>query len=259
MAEFALICEGITDQVIITDILCGFFSNEDLDEDISRLQPPFDATTQKQKDFGGWQMLLAYLESSQFRDAVLSNRYVVVHVDSDISSRQGFDVKHTDEQNEELSVEMLVDKVISKLIEVVNTKAADFYQNYREKIIFCISVHSIECWLLAHYRSKPPKNPKIKGCENELKRVLGRKYGQRCAKDFTKNYRYYRQLSEPFLENKSLQFLASQEPSFKVFWNCLEFTFGTKPDLKTFLMKSDPTLEGLDLRRDGSFGREIDL
>ncbi|MGD1948667.1 MAG: hypothetical protein ACFB14_03360 [Leptolyngbyaceae cyanobacterium] len=259
MAEFALICEGITDQVIITDILCGFFSNEGLDEDISRLQPPFDATTQKQKGFGGWQMLLAYLESSQFRDAVLSNRYVVVHVDSDVSPRQGFDVKHTDTKNEEWPVELLTERIISRLIEIINTNAADFYQLYKEKIIFCISVHSIECWLLAHYRSKPPKNPKIKGCENELILVLGRKYGQKCAKSFTKDYRYYRQLGEPFLEYKSLQFLASQEPSFKVFWDCLESTFGTKPDLKTFLMKSDPTLEGLDLSRDASFGREVDL
>lgn len=66
MAEFALICEGVTDQITISNILCGFFDNEDLDEDIAPLQPPYDATTQKQKDFGGWQMLLAYLQDSQF-------------------------------------------------------------------------------------------------------------------------------------------------------------------------------------------------
>lgn len=259
MAEFALICEGITDQVIITDILCGFFDNEDLDEDISPLQPPYDATTQKQKEFGGWQMLIAHLKSSQFRDAVLNNRYVIVHVDSDISPSKGFDVKHTDEKNEELSVEILTQNIISRLIEIINTSAADFYQSHKEKIIFCISVHSIECWLLAHYRLKPPRNSKIKGCDNELKRVLGRKYGQKCAKDFTKTYRYYRRLSEPFLERKSLQLLALQEPSFKGFWNCLESGFGTNLDLKTFLVESNPALEALDLTRDDSLERDVGL
>ncbi|MEL7004677.1 MAG: hypothetical protein AAFN93_18360 [Bacteroidota bacterium] len=259
MAEFALICEGITDQVIITDILCGFFNNEDLDEDISPLQPPYDATTKKQKDFGGWQMLMAYLESSQFHDAVLNNHYVVVHVDSDISPHTGFDVKHTDDRNEELSVEILVERIISRLIEIINTNAADFYQTYKEKIIFCISVHSIECWLLAHYRLKTPKNPKIKGCENELKRVLESKYGQKYVRDFAKNYRYYRQLSEPFLEHKPLQFIASQDPSFRMFWNCLESVFGTTPDFETFPMASDSTLEDLNLTRDDSSGRDVEL
>ncbi|EKV03085.1 hypothetical protein Lepto7375DRAFT_5360 [Leptolyngbya sp. PCC 7375] len=259
MAEFALICEGITDQVIITDILCGFFDNENLDEDISPLQPPYDATTKKQKDFGGWQMLLAYLKSSKFRDAILNNRYVVVHIDSDISPSEGFDVKHTDEENEDLSVEILIERIISKLAEIINTNAPDFHQNYKEKIIFCISVHSIECWLLAHYRLRPSKNPKIKGCENALKRTLGKRYGQKCAKAFTKNYHYYQRLSEPFLERKSLQFLASQEPSFQVFWNYLESAFEIKPDLKTLLIESDSTLEGLDLTRDNSSEREVDL
>ncbi|NER00949.1 MAG: hypothetical protein F6K30_30375 [Cyanothece sp. SIO2G6] len=55
MAKFALICEGVTDQITISNILCGFFDNENLDEDIAFLQPPYDVTTQKQKygEFGG--------------------------------------------------------------------------------------------------------------------------------------------------------------------------------------------------------------
>ena len=46
MAEFALVCEGVTDQITISNILCGFFGNEDLDEDISPLHRPYDATKQ---------------------------------------------------------------------------------------------------------------------------------------------------------------------------------------------------------------------
>lgn len=259
MAEFALICEGITDQVIITDILCGFFDDEGLDGDIVPLQPPYDATTQKQKEFGGWRGLLKYLQLSRFRDAVLNNRYVIIQLDSDISYKEGF-VKHTDKKNQELSVKSLVDKFIDELIEAINKNESGFYQTYKERIIFCICVHSIECWLLLHYRSQSPKKPKIKGCESELQRVLGQKYGKKCEKAFDKNYHYYRRLSEPFLEHKNLEALALKEPSFTIFWSYLESVFSSNPDLKKFLLESGgTTFEGIDLARDESSGRDIDL
>ncbi len=36
---FGLACEGITDQITIENILCGYFENTNLDEDITKLQP----------------------------------------------------------------------------------------------------------------------------------------------------------------------------------------------------------------------------
>ena len=201
--------------------MCGFFDDENLDEDISPLQPPYDATTQKQKDFGGWQMLLDYLKASQFRDAVLSNRYVIVHVDSDESFKPGFDVPHIDERNEEISVEVLIDNIILKLVSVININDPDFYESHKEKIIFCISVHSIECWLLAHYVSKAPKNPKIKGCEKSLRYILEKKQGIK-SKEFAKNYTFYSQLSEPFLDGIKLRSLTKYEPSLRIFLTSLD-------------------------------------
>ena len=221
MAEFALVCEGITDQITISNILCGFFDNEDLDEDIAPLQPPYDATAQKQKDFGGWLMLLTYLQEAQFRDAVLSNRYVIVHVDSDISPNHGFDVSHVDEKNQELSVEILIEAIVTKLVAVINTNAPNFYEHHQEKIIFCISVHSIECWLLAHYSSKIPKKPKIKSCEKALKYTLEKGHGIK-SKIFIKNYVFYDWLSEPFLDGERLRSLSQHEPSLCIFLTSLE-------------------------------------
>jgi len=41
MAKFALACEGITDQIVIENILCGFYQGyDDLDEEIQPLQRP---------------------------------------------------------------------------------------------------------------------------------------------------------------------------------------------------------------------------
>ena len=70
--KFGLACEGATDQATLENILCGYFKDPDLDQDIGKLQPPFDETTKKQKDFGNWELLLEYLKSTRFRDDVLN-------------------------------------------------------------------------------------------------------------------------------------------------------------------------------------------
>ena len=69
---FGLACEGVTDQITIENILCGYFDNPDLEDEVKYLQPTFDETDQKQKNFGGWEMLLAYLGKTDFRDDVLN-------------------------------------------------------------------------------------------------------------------------------------------------------------------------------------------
>lgn len=86
MAKFGLACEGVTDQIVIENILCGFYKNlEDLDEDIQPLQPPFDETTKKQSDFSNWELLLKYLSTKRFRDDVLNSEYIIIQIDTDDS------------------------------------------------------------------------------------------------------------------------------------------------------------------------------
>ena len=46
MAKFGLACEGITDQIVIENILCGYYKDYDnLDEEIQAFQPAYDETT----------------------------------------------------------------------------------------------------------------------------------------------------------------------------------------------------------------------
>ena len=203
---FGLACEGVTDQITLENILCGYFDNPDLD--VSHLQPPFDETDQKQKDFGGWQMLLAYLKMTRFRDDVLSNKWVVIQVDTDVSGEIGFGVLHVDANNQPLTPEALITNVIAKLVATIESGQPGFYQQYSEKIIFCISVHSLECWLYAYYNHKPLSKPKITGCYNALSRL---------RPTIEKTYRCYDQLSQPFLKRKNIDIAVKKDPSFCVF------------------------------------------
>jgi len=209
MAKFALACEGVTDQIVIENILCGFYKDyDDLDEEIQPLQPPYDITTQKQKEdeFGGWEMLLEYLSEKRFRDDVLNSDYVIVQIDTDISEHVNFGISQHD-----LSTESLIVKVIERLITQIDSKK-EFYQKYQNKIIFAISVHSLECWILPIYKSS--NNEKISGCFEAL---------QRESKKIKviKNYKTYEKLSKDFLKYKNLIKIASKNSSFQIFINKL--------------------------------------
>jgi hypothetical protein len=209
MAKFALACEGVTDQIVIENILCGFYQEyKNLDEVIQPLQPPFDATTKKQKEgeFGGWEMLLEYLSLKRFRDDVLNSEYVIIQIDTDISEHPNFGVS---QQN--LSTEELIDKVKKRLIAQID-KTEAFYGSYHEKIIFAISVHSLECWILPLH--KDMKSEKIMGCFESLQRKIKAE----------KNYTTYDALSRPLLKNKKLLKIATKNSSLQIFIHALPKT-----------------------------------
>ena len=212
---FGLACEGVTDQITIENILCGYFKNPDLDEEITKLQPPFDETDQKQKEkeFGGWQMLLAYLSTTRFRDDVLNNNFIVIQVDTDVSNEKGFDVPQVDADNQPLIPEVLITNVIAKLVATIESGEAGFYQQHSEKIIFCVSVHSLECWLYAHHNKKPLSKPKITGCYKALSYLLP---------TTEKTYRCYDELSRVFLNRKNIDTVVEKDPSFCIFIQSLE-------------------------------------
>lgn len=209
---FGLACEGVTDQITIENILCGYFDYPDLDQEIDKLQPLFDETDQKQKGFGSWEMLLAYLCATRFRDDVLNTRFVVIQVDTDVSSKKGFDVAQIDAQNRSLTPEVLIENVIAKLIAVIDSGEQGFYQQHSEKIIFAMSVHSLECWLYAFHNKKPLSKPKITGCYNALSYLFP---------SIEKTYRCYNSYSRFFLKRENIDSVTAKDPSFRVFIKAL--------------------------------------
>jgi len=205
MAIFGLACEGITDQIVIENILCGFYKDyDDLDQEIQPFQPPYDETTRKQKEgeFGGWEMLLEYLGEKRFRDDVLNSEYTIIQIDTDICEHSNFGV-----QKDTSCITTFIENINKKLIASID-KNELFFEENQEKIIFAISIHDLECWLLPIY--KDLKSEKITGCFETLQRESKKIKVE-------KNYPIYNELSKPFLKNKKLLEISSKNSSFDIF------------------------------------------
>lgn len=90
MATFALISEGLTDQIVIERIIqqvCGDMFDEGID--VNPLQPLRDATDQKTAPHGGWELVLEYCEEKASL-ALEANDYVVIHLDTDQGDHSGY-------------------------------------------------------------------------------------------------------------------------------------------------------------------------
>ncbi|MBE9562281.1 MAG: hypothetical protein IMF12_05395 [Proteobacteria bacterium] len=193
--KFAIVSEGKTDQAVIKNILYGFFANEDLSGEIHNALP-FDDTE------GGFRWIFKYLKMTRFHKDVLNHEYIIIQIDTDTS--KDYDIKHIDENNKLLSINDLVNNVIDRLITEIEQGKSGFYQQYKAKIIFCICVHSIECWLLVHHCEQI----EITNCFNKL---------NKCVKQVGKKRRIYNKLSQPFLEKHKLLATAENDKSLNIF------------------------------------------
>ena len=205
---FALACEGVTDFAVVEAVLCGFF-DEDITDEITYLQPHLDETSKSQKGFGGWEQLLDYLQSTRFYEDVKFNDYIIIQIDTDISKHPNFGVSHYDENNKELTTSVLIEKAIKKLIDFINKNHPGFYESHKEKILFCICVHSIECWLLAHHKNM--KKPKTKNCFKALA------YELKKNEDSLKNNKTYQEIATPLANKKTLEGIRVKDASLHSF------------------------------------------
>lgn len=203
MSKFGIIAEGSTDQITIKNILCGYFSIPNPNKDIKSLQPPPDKA-----DAGGWRAVLKYLTLEDFRNDVLNNEFVILQIDTDVSEKKDFDVAHKDNAGKEHSVETLIENVITRLISIINAGESDFYETYAAQIIFAISVHSLECWLVSHYAEQTT----VHNCFDELKSVINPNEIR-----VAKKQPNYDKLSQPFLKRENIETVAQKDPSFNVF------------------------------------------
>ncbi len=210
MTTFGLITEGITDQEVITNILFGYYDNPDLD--ITELQPLKDETdSKKSANFGGWGNLLEYCKSKKFREAFQAISYIIIQIDTDICEEYGVP---KNEAGKTLSPEELVSKVTEKFIAQIGI---DFYEKVAERIIFAVSVHSIECWLLPiYFPNDKAKKGKTVNCLDTLNLALSKKESFTIDKSH-KNFDYYAKISTIFSKNKELKKYYPHNPSFAIF------------------------------------------
>ena len=198
---FAGIVEGVTDKRVITNILAGYFNNPDIKP--TWLQPR-DSISDTKEPPAGWTRVIKYCQSEQFKKAFQENEYVIIHIDTDISLEPRLNIPHYDENGELLTPEQLIAKVVNKFRELIGE---DFYDQYADKIIFAIAVHSIECWLIP--LCLPEKKAEIDDCMNILKGGL--------LNFKPKDHKYYQKISMEYANKNSLLKLYPENPSLKIF------------------------------------------
>lgn len=209
MIKFGLITEGHTDQIVIKSILAGYFNRSDLV--IRTLQPEID----KDKNSGGWTLVFDYCRSKKFQESFQSNEYIIIQIDTDVfvdSENSNYNIPSRDDNGDELTPQQLIEKVIEKFRQVIGE---DFYDKYQQKILFAISVNSIECWLLPLYYTDGRK-AKVNNCLDTLNQQLARKHKFTIDPNY-KNPEYYREISKQYNKQKVLMKHYAENHSLKTF------------------------------------------
>ncbi len=199
--RFGLITEGPTDQVIIKSILSGYFGEGNLV--LNMIRP-------KKGQSGGWTEVLKYCKSSEFEEVFEANDYVIIQIDTDVSNQKGYQVSPLDENGNLLNIEEFIAKVKKKLISLIGKY---FYRKNSERIIFAISVHSIECWLLPLYAINNNKSA-IHDCFAQLEAILNQTPN---AFRLMKKEKSYRQIVLPYTNQDVLKNCYTFNPSLKLF------------------------------------------
>ena len=91
MAIFGLITEGKTDQIIIENILSGYFNDPDIV--INWLLPLRDETDKHRiENYSNWYKVFEYCQSDKFKESFQFNDYVIVQIDTDVSEEKHYDI-----------------------------------------------------------------------------------------------------------------------------------------------------------------------
>lgn len=214
--EIGIISEGFTDQIVLENILIGFFDDKNLP--VNYLQPLPNTT-------GNWDKVFKYCQSDDFKQALQYNDLLIVQIDSDfmqhgeVSENYRIDLQG-------LSPIEIVAAMSQKLVELIGT---DFYISNENRIVFAVSVDSIECWLLPiYYRNQSKKAAKTSGCLDTLNKVLLQQEGFSID---AKKADYYQKVSKHFQKQKDLLTYSSKNPSFEAFITNLKNT--TQPPQKS--------------------------
>jgi hypothetical protein len=212
MKSLGLISEGITDEVVINNILVGYLNTNDVD--ITTLTPVRDETDQNriaEGEGGGWHAVMEYVKSSKFNEAFAFLDYIILHIDTDVCEEKHYEVPRR-ENGDELTVFQLIEKVRDRFRHWIGEEIFDLR---RDQIIFAIAVDSTECWLLPlYFENVEAKRKKTVNCLNTLNPALNKKYGFTIA---AKEQGYYDRASSAYNDGRKLLRLAGFNPSLEAF------------------------------------------
>ncbi len=166
--RFTLITEGVSENRIIKNILFKYFKGTELY--FRDAQPQI--INQKQATTGGWNEVLKYCERTDDLTEIFNNTdYLIIQIDSDQSQIKPFNISHTSTTNNAKSFDELYLDITAKLESLIDPSILDKYKN---RIIFAICIHTIECWLLPLYYSNNHKS-NTRNCIGTLNYALRKK------------------------------------------------------------------------------------
>lgn len=211
--QVGIVAEGKTDQAVLEQLVRGVVAERD-GIAIAMMQPAQGAGDPE--DFGNWENVFRWLSSERCARALQLVDLLVVHVDTDVCDRPGFDVPRL-EGGRELEPLKLAARVAGR---VRATMSPEVHTLYAHKVVIAVAVNEIECWLLPLiFDQAQAKASKWKGCfaaaMDELKRRG--EPGLLAAKNGTKDPRRYGALARGFKKPAQLHAAASAQPSLAAF------------------------------------------
>ncbi len=202
MKRFLFVGEGLTDYIVIKNLLVGFLNDKNLL--ISRLIP-------RDKEPVGWGNVLNYLTTSEFQDSLDNTDYVIIQIDTDKCGEWKEGLQLTE------NPDILIEKVIEVLIKKIGQS---FYDEKKDKILFAIGLHDIECWLLPFITDKPALQSKIVGCVKTVEQIANKRGFSINQKNY-ENRKHYEGLSREMKNNKELMRKYSLNIGLKAFVDTL--------------------------------------
>ncbi|CAI8916090.1 putative Phage tail protein [Pseudomonas chlororaphis] len=217
MPVFGLVSEGVTDQAVLENLLNGYYLDSLEDElDFVHAQPV--SGQGKQRGRGGWEELFKFLACDELvSDIFLNSDFVVIHIDSDCAGHVNFGVKLHDISG----VMRPASDIVSDIKGVIISKiSADVYAAFSNKILFAITVHSMECWVLPLFGKKRSRANEV-SCErklaHELRNAGCENYLIKREDKIIKEYPVYLEVSKGFYDQRNSAKMASHNESLEMF------------------------------------------
>ena len=219
LGDFALVSEGVTDQLILRQLLLGFFQayTTETGEDpiINFEQPTLDETSRHAVPRpAGFGLVFKYFESGRFKQALQTNRYLITQIDTDVCEQYGISRKDGDRT---LSPNELIDRVIAKFQGLIGE---DFYKEYGDRFLFAIAVDEIECWLLPLIfpENQKQKQGKTTGCLEAINHERTVQNEPRLSDPQGNKYPdVYKRVVRPYGKHKELLRCQDRNPSLQRF------------------------------------------
>ncbi|PIP54235.1 MAG: hypothetical protein COX07_06440 [Bacteroidetes bacterium CG23_combo_of_CG06-09_8_20_14_all_32_9] len=211
--KFAVIGEGQPDHIILKNIIHGFFKNKLIP--VNRWLPESDESV-------GWDRVLKYLATEEFRTRLLNTDFCIVQVDTNECEQWNEGISHIGGNASEVQIDKFIEVIKAVLIKKIG---AD-YSSLKNKIIFAITVHDLECWLLPFNSNLPAEQSKIFSCKKTMQGIAkAKKLTIDKKSDPYKRIKSFEEMSKEMRDNKELLEKSKLNPSLKIFVNTLSSTF----------------------------------